>query len=197
MRVNSLRFGNVEHGPLLIGRGQGEDGQLGMDVLAHHRLHLDLDGGRLGMDEQGPVGDVHALAVGPAGHPHLRLRWGHVRGYAVLDTGASVTVVDTGFARRHPHLLAPLGAWQGTDAAGLTQEGQIWNLSGPSIEDLQFAAHTAAVVDLGFVNAAATEPVDLIVGYPLLRQATWTLSVADGAWSARLTTLSKSRPPPC
>lgn len=186
VRVDSLSFGGIEHGPLIIDRSERAEGQLGLDVLARHRLHLDLDGGWLGMDECSHVGQQHVLCRGQRGHPHLRLRWGETSGYAVLDTGASVTVVDAGFATRHPRLLTAPGASQGTDAAGLTQPGQIWTLAGPSIEDLNFAAHTAAVVDLGFVNAGADHHVDLIVGYPLLRQATWTLDLTEGTWSARL-----------
>ncbi len=186
VRVDSLRFGDAEHGPLVVDRGNGADGYLGLDVLGRYRLHLDVDGGLLGLDEQDHVGDQHRLVLGEAGHPHLRLHWGEVTAYAVLDTGASVTVVDAGFADRHPQLFTSLGASQGTDAAGLTRPGRIWTISGPSIEDLDFAAHTAAVVDLAFINAGAQEPVDVIVGYPLLRQATWTLNLTDGTWSARL-----------
>lgn len=155
-------------------------------MLRRYRLHLDLDGGKLGLDEGGHVNNRHPLAIGPSGHPHVTLHWGHVSAYAVLDTGASLTIVDAGFAERHPHLLTPLGPSQGTDAAGLTQAGQIWTLCGPSIEDLDFTSHTAAVVDLGFVNAGGKEPVDVIVGYPLLRQATWTLNLPEGTWSACL-----------
>jgi predicted aspartyl protease len=186
VRVDSLRFGGIEHGPLLVDRGSGEVGQLGLDVLGRYRLHLDLDGGLLGLDEHDHVGSQHPLVLGQAGHPHLRLHWGEVTAHAVLDTGASVTVVDTGFADRHPHLFTSLGASQGTDAAGLTQPGTIWTISGPSIDDLHFAPHTAAVVDLGFINADARDPVDLIVGYPLLRQTVWTLNLPEGTWSAGL-----------
>ncbi len=166
-------------------------------MLQRHRLHLDLDGRRLGLDEHDHVGDRHPLVLGEAGHPHLRLHCGEVTAYAVLDTDASVTVVDAGFADRHPHLFTSLGESHGTDAAGLTQPGQIWTLAGPTIRDLTFAAHTAAVVDLGLINTAEREPVDLIVGYPLLRQATWTLNLTDGTWSARLLPGStRSRPAP-
>lgn len=184
--VESLRFGGIEHGPLLIDRNTTDDGQLGLDVLGHHRVHLDLDGGWLSLDEGDHVGTQHPLSLGRSGHPHLRMHWGEVSAYGVLDTGASVSVVDVDFAQRHPELFTLLGDTStGTDAAGITHAGQIWTLAASTIDDIAFAAHTAAVVDLGFVNQGAERPVDLIIGYPLLRQAVWTLDWPKGAWSAR------------
>jgi len=185
--VQSLVFGGIEHGPLVVERDPGETSLVGLDVLGRHRLHLDLDAGRLGLDEGDHVGHLHVLELGRNGHPHLTLHWGDaVSAYAVLDTGASVTVADSGFARRNPALFKEVGASQGTDAAGVRQDGQVYTVAGPTIEGLEFAAHTAAVVDLGFVNDGAERPVDLIVGYPLLRQAIWTLDLSEGTWAARL-----------
>jgi len=185
VRVESLRLAGFEHGPLVVDLTGGH-GQLGLDVLGQHCLDLDLDGGWLGLDEDAQRGPAHRLTLGPSGHPHVALHWGDIEAYCVLDTGASVTVVDAGFAQRHPQLLTPLGTSTGTDAAGITQSGKTWTLSGPSIADVSFAAHTAVVVDLGFVNAGIGEHVDLIVGYPLLRQATWMLNLPGRTWSAQL-----------
>lgn len=186
-RVPHLRVGELRSGPLTVGCGHDEEGQLGLDVLARHRVTLDLDGGRIGFDEGDHVGPAHPLDLGRSRHPHLTLRWGDIAAYAVVDTGSSVSLVDTGLAKRHPELLTLLGDDStGTDAAGIQQSGQIHTLAGPSVEGLQFAAHTAAVVDLRFINAGAQRPVDLVVGYPMLRQAIWVFDFPQRSWSARL-----------
>lgn len=188
IRLESLRFGGIEHGPLVVERGAPQAPCLvGLDVLSRHVLHLDLDGGRLGLDEGGHVGPARRLTLGQAGHPHLELHWGDADGYAVLDTGASVTVVDPRFAHAHPQLLTPIGETSsGTDSSGARRPGgQVWSLTGPVIGGLSFDAGTAVVVDLGFVNAGTRRPVDLIAGYPLLRQAVWTLDLPGALWSAR------------
>lgn len=59
-----------------------------------------------------PVGaEGHRIQLGEAGHVYLELEWSPdgPAASAVFDTGASVTVVDTAFARTHPELLTSPG----------------------------------------------------------------------------------------
>jgi hypothetical protein len=47
------------------------------------------------------------------------------------------------------------------------------------IADVLFAGHLVAVADLG----AVPEPIEMVLGYPTLRQALWSMDLPSGRWS--------------
>lgn len=130
-----------------------------------------------------PVGaEGHRIQLGEAGHVYLELEWSPdgPAASAVFDTGASVTVVDTAFARTHPELLTSPGASRGTDSSGATFETPMVRMAGPRLLGRDFAATWAALVDLEPVNRTIQRRMDLIIGWPILRRANWTIDHARG-----------------
>lgn len=120
------------------------------------------------------------------GHVRLSAYWDELSApHAVWDTGAGVTVLDAGFADRHPELLTAAGTGQLSDGVGCA-ETQMVLLHGPRIESLTFGASLAAVVDLSEINATSEQPLEIILGYPLLAQADWIVDLRDNRWSAIL-----------
>ncbi len=123
---------------------------------------------------------------GQRGHVLLSAHWDAVSApQAVWDTGAGVTVVDAGFADRHSELFTPAGSAQGSDGVGSAETPMVI-LRGPRIGSLSFGDSLAAVVDLSEINATLEQPLEIILGYPLLAQADWIIDLRDNRWSAVL-----------
>lgn len=160
--------------------GAGGRDVLGQDVLARfcceYRFRdreLRLDGASLGTD-------AHPIQLGENGHVYLDLEWppSGITASAVFDTGASVTVVDLAFAEAHPELFTQSGTSRGTDSTGATRETPMVQMTGPRLLGRDFDDTTAALVDLGPVNQTIQRRMDLIIGWPVLRQAIWTIDHA-------------------
>jgi len=120
---------------------------------------------------------------GPRRHVYVDVHWPGVAGRACWDTGASATVVDRGFWLAHPGLFEYIGVTAGTDASGRREETPLLLMAGPVIGQHTFARHKAVAVDLSPVNATLEYPMDLILGYPAIRQAGWFFDFPAGAWT--------------
>jgi hypothetical protein len=122
------------------------------------------------------VADDATLHLGERGHCYLTVTWPASSGPAVTahacwDSGASITVAGQAFAGRHPELFARAGQAEGTDSSGVQASTPLAELAGPVIGGVRFAPHLVAVADLSAVNATLSDPMDLILGYPTLAQA--------------------------
>jgi hypothetical protein len=155
---------------------------LGMDVLGRHRCHFRLAAGVL--DLETPGGEArHELLVGGRGHPYVGVNWPGVSGLACWDTGAGATVVNRAFWLEHPGLFEPIGTSEGTDAQGEQVETPLLLMAGPVIGQRSFSSHKAVAVDLSGVNSTLDHPMDLILGYPTIRQADWLFDFPARRWA--------------
>jgi predicted aspartyl protease len=155
---------------------------LGMDVLGRHRCYFRLGAGVLDLDAEGHE-TPHELTVSRRGHPYVELNWPGVSGLACWDTGASATVVNRAFWLEHPGLFEAAGTSEGTDAHGEQVETPLLLMAGPVIGGRAFGAHKAVAVDLSGVNRTLDHPIDLIVGYPTIRQADWFFDFPARRWA--------------
>ena len=71
----------------------------------------------------------------------------------------------------------------GTDATGATLETPVVLMAEAVIGGRSFGRHQAAVVDLSHANSTIELPMDLILGYPTLRQADWLLDFPAARWT--------------
>lgn len=161
--------------------GEGKD-LLGQDVLTRFSCEYRFGDQELRLDGPPLGADAHRIHLGEGGHVYLDLAWppDGPAASAVFDTGASVTVVDTAFAQAHPELFIPTGASRGTDSSGATFETPMVRMAGPRLLGRDFAATRAALVDLEPVNRTIQRRMDLIIGWPILRQANWMIDHAGG-----------------
>jgi len=97
---------------------------------------------------------------------------------ALWDTGADVTVVDRDLVSSHAELFAARGSADGTDSSGTTALTDLCRMEGYRITDVLFASHLVAVADL-------PEPMEMVLGYPTLRQAVWSMDLPSGRWAVR------------
>lgn len=152
---------------------------LGMDVLASVALRLDPARSELLLVGSGSVPTRWPLRRTPRGHALLDVRLGEVAAAALFDSGAGVTVADRGFIDRHPDLFQPAGSATSTDAGGTRLETDLYLMAESRIGDMRFAASKVAAVALPQDGWR----MDLVLGFPLLRQAVWTLDLPANRWN--------------
>jgi hypothetical protein len=110
------------------------------------------------------------------------LRWPGVTGRAVWDSGAGATVVNRAFLLAHPELFEETGTTSGTDTTGAEMETPLLRMAGPVIGGRQFGSHLVVAVDISGTNSTLRYPMDLIVGYPTIRQAEWLFDFPARRW---------------
>jgi hypothetical protein len=164
------------------GGGPGPRNVLGMDVLGRYACHFRLGTGVLEVEASPAARADQELLVGPRGHPYVGVHWPGVTAQASWDTGAGATVVNREFWLAHPGLFEEIGTSTGTDSNGTQAETPVLRMAGPVIGHRAFAGHSAVAVDLSGVNAGLEHPMDLILGYPTLRQADWLFDFPARRW---------------
>jgi predicted aspartyl protease len=185
--VSDLTVGPLTEPILAVERAEaGHPGArhlLGMNVLGRHCCHFRLDRGTLAI---GPSPDARAalpLQMDDRGHFFVDVRWPEVTGQACWDTGAAITIVDQSFLLAHAGLFEKAGSSIGTDSTGTRAQAPTFRMTGPMIGGQQFAPHKVAAIDLSAVNADARQPMDLILGYPAIRQADWLFDFPSRRWA--------------
>jgi hypothetical protein len=157
---------------------------LGMDILGRHRCHFRL--ADLVLDVDPPP----ALPAGAAefqmdnrGHFQLDVRWPGVVAHACWDTGSAPTIVNRDFWLAHPGLFEEVGTTVGTDVTGTQIETPVLQMAEVEIGGRRFSKHTAMSVDLTRANSTAALPMDMIIGYPTMRQANWLFDFPAKRWA--------------
>jgi hypothetical protein len=181
--VTDLVAGPLRAAVLDVGLSGDGPNLLGMDVLGQHCCVFRLDAGVLVVDETDRLEAGRDLLVGEQGHPYVDLCWSSVTGRAVWDTGAGPTLVNRDFWRAHPDLFEEAGSVPGTDSTGARMETPLLRMAGPVIGGREFNGHLVVAVDLSAANSALRYPMDLIVGYPTIRQVDWLFDFLTLRWS--------------
>jgi len=157
--------------------GAGARSLLGLDVLGEHALLLHGPAATLHTTVAGGLAANLPLERGTRGHCYLpvALPGGRVV-RALWDTGADITMVDQELVTSHPELFTAVRSASGTDAVGATMVTDVCRLKAYWIADVLFASHLVAVADL-------PEPMDMVLGYPTLCQAVWSMDLPSGRWA--------------
>lgn len=186
-----LLLGELRIEGLEVSRAPGDDAGahnlLGLDVLRHHSCLLNLAEQTLTLD--GPTditGATIPLYLDDVGHAYLDVAMEAGTASAVWDTGAGITVVDTSLIAQHRQMFDKVRPTTGTDGAGQTQQTPTYIMGPVSIAGATFEAQKVAAVDLSAANATLDRPMDLILGYPTLRQATWYMTFPQRQWALSL-----------
>ena len=183
--VTDLVAGPLRAATLDVTRAAGGPNVLGMDVLGQHRCVFRLDAGVVAVDEPDGVETGHDLLLGERRHPYVDLHWPGVTGRAVWDTGSGAYAGEPGFWLAHPELFEEAGSTSGTDSRGTRMETPLLRMAGPIIGGRGFRGHLVVAVDLSAANSTLSHPMDLIVGYPTIRQADWLFDFPARRWGFR------------
>ena len=184
VKAPPIRVGPLSSEALVVSRttSGGLFNLLGMDVLGAHRLEFRFAESSVLVDEPPRTVSARPLLTSGAGHPFVPVHWGSREARAVWDTGASMTVVDARFIAGHPADFAPAGASTGTDSSGAQRATPAFTMTGATVGDVMLAPHRVAAVDLAGLNGSG-RPVDLILGYNSIRQATWLFDFPAARWA--------------
>jgi hypothetical protein len=185
--VTDLAIGPLRAATLEVARVPGDGpaprNVLGMDVLGRYACHFRLGAAVLELETAPAARADQDLLVGPRGHPYVDVLWPGVTGRACWDTGAGATLVNRDFWLGHPELFEEIGVSVGTDSTGARAQTPLLRMAGPVIGHRAFTAHSAFAVDLSGANAGLEYPMDLILGYPTLRQADWLFDFPAKRWA--------------
>lgn len=180
--LQALTVGPIEKPGLVVVRtpGAGRPSLVGMDVLGDMALVLDFDRPEVRFAPSGSLPTSWPLRRSPRGHPFLDLDFGAVTGNACWDTGAGITVVHTDFVAANGSLFAAAGSSVGEDSTGRKQETPMYSMAAASVGGITLAAHTVAAVPL------PQDPMrmDIVLGYPALRQFNWVMDFPRNRWGA-------------
>ena len=196
VEVCALRTGDLVTAELMVQlqpEGWRHPGLLGMDVLGSHRCDFHFDAPRIGLDdEEQPAAAWYPLNGAPPSPPTVQVHWEQTSLDAAWDTGAGVTLVDRSWADRHPDIVSVhRETGRGTDVTG-TEADHHWGALAPCrIGDLTFAEQKCAVLDLSPLNATLAHPVQIVIGLPLIAQASWYMDFPRRRWTVARPVISQ------
>ena len=182
--VTDVAIGPLRLAALDVARSERDLGQwLGMDVLGRYCCHFRLAAGVMDLGPPPGTRAGNELTLDPRGHVYVDAHWAGISAQACWDTGAGATLVDRAFWLSHPDLFEEVGVNTGTDANGEQAETPVLLMTGPVIGQRAFSGHKVVAVDLSRVNATLEYPMDLILGYPTIRQADWLFDFPARRWT--------------
>jgi len=164
----------------------GQRNLIGMDLLKSCFCHFRFDENYLSIDAREESETNYPwqnLFLDKKFHPYIDVQCGTSTARAVWDTGASITVADINFVRKHQLFFEEAGQSIGTDATGLAMETPMFLMAPTIIGERAFPSHKVAGVDLSHVNATIEVPMDLILGYSTLRHANWVFDFPGKKWA--------------
>ena len=184
--VTDLVVGPLQAARLAVARvepgGPAAHNLLGMDVLGRYRCHFRFGAGVLEVEDPPRRRADRDLLVSNRGHAYVGVQWPGVTGQACWDSGSGATIVNRDFWLGHPELFSELGTSVGTDSSGTQAATPVLMMAGPVIGQREFTTHRVVAVDLSRVNRTLEHPMDLILGYPTLRQADWLFDFPAMRW---------------
>lgn len=114
--------------------------------------------------------------------PFIPVEIATVTGNAVWDTGASITLVASSFVEQHPHLFTKLGSETGTDSTNTQMETPTYIMSGLKISGREFQPMKVAAIPFSISQDKVENPINIILGYPTLKQANWIFDFPNKKW---------------
>ena len=181
--ITDLEVGPLRVARLDVTRSERAAGNLlGMDVLRQYCCHFRLDAGVMGLGAPPGAQAEHDLLLDRRGHVYVDVQWPDASGRACWDTGSGPTIVNHDFWVGHPELFEQIGMSVGTDGNGEQAETPLLLMTESVIGQRVFNRHKAVAVDLSPVNSTLECPMDLILGYPTMRQADWLFDFPAKRW---------------
>lgn len=190
IEIPQLCVGKLSQSPATVIRtpknAQDRANLLGMDFMKSHGLHFRYDSNSVHLiDSKKTLGEpLFDLFVGENGHPYVDLSWyGGARAKGVWDTGAGITLFDSGFVKKHSELFTNAGTSIGTDSSGTTQETPVYLMKGFTLGGKQFPPTKVVVIDLSVPNSTIQTPMDFVIGYNIQKRANWVFDFPQKKWA--------------
>lgn len=153
-------------------------GLLGSDVLRNYAFTLDTDKNEIILIS--PFTSGLRCTIGRRGHLHVETEIGHKACMALIDTGASCSIIDEAFYRAAFGSMSVVRFETGEDWTGATLETPIVSIDSLSIGNTRFPRHEFAVLDFNRTFPCMEYPIAAIIGASTLSCKKFSFNPIDG-----------------
>ena len=153
-------------------------GILGNDVLRNYAFTLDTHKDEIVLVE--PFTSDLNCTIGQRGHLYVEIKIGHKTCMALIDTGASCSIIDTAFCKEMFGVISEAKTETGEDWTGATFETPIVSVDTLTIGSVRFPAHEFAVLDFEQVFPYMEVPIAAIIGATTLSCKKFSFNQIDG-----------------
>lgn len=165
-------------------RGAKSFNNLGLDVFQENLMEIDYKNLQLNVLTDG--------ATDPLRYPLLRLAKGHLKMeirylnrdlFAVFDTGAEISCVDSEFVEKNPDKFKLISEEEGTDVNGLPVHMVFYEAAEIQVGDKVFKNVKVAAFDFGGLRDYVGLDTPFILGNNMIIQAKWLFDLKMNQWN--------------
>ena len=153
-------------------------GILGNDVLKHYAFTLDTQKDEIELIE--PFTSGIKCTVGQRGHLYVEMGIGQKPCMALIDTGASCSLMDESFCKEMFGRVTAAKTETGEDWTGATFETPMITMDALSIGTVRFPPHEFALLDFGQIFPFMEYPIAAIIGATTLSCKKFSFNPIDG-----------------
>ena len=175
--VDELCIGDIKQKNLTVTLDD-EVGILGLDVLSNYAFTLDTINDEIILLDSFES-DIQ-LIKGQMGHLYVEIELGGKKGLALLDTGASGSIIDEAFYFETFGDTSNLDVDEGEDWTGAVFEAKVVLLDSLSINNIRFPEHEFGVIDFKKMFPFMEYPIIAIIGATTLTCKKFSFSLPNG-----------------
>ena len=175
--VDELYIGDIKANHLQVALDDST-GLLGNDVLKNYAFTLDTHKDEIVLIK--PFTSDIKCAVGQRGHLYVEIEIGQQTCMALIDTGASCSLIDEKFYKEMFRIISDAKTETGEDWTGASIETPIVEIDSLTIGDSRFPSHEFAVLDFEQVFSSMEYPIVAIIGATTLSCKKFSFNQTDG-----------------
>ena len=175
--VEELRVGDIRANHLQVALDDAT-GILGNDVLKNYAYTLNTRKDEIVLME--PFTSGIKCMVGQRGHLYVEIEIGQKTCMALIDTGASCSLIDEAFYKEMFGRISGVKTETGEDWTGATMETPMMQIDSLSIENIHFPPHEFAVLNFERIFPFMEYPIVAIIGATTLSCKKFSFNQIDG-----------------
>ncbi len=153
-------------------------GIIGNDVLKNYAYTLDTSKNEIVLIDPF-ISDLKCV-IGQRGHLYVEIEIGHKNGMALIDTGASCSLIDDEFCKEIVGMVSDNRTETGEDWAGAIIETPIIEVDSLTMGNVRFPSHEFAALDFKQVFSYMEYPIAAIIGATTLSCKKFSFNQIDG-----------------
>lgn len=153
-------------------------GLLGNDVLRNYAFTLDTHKDEIVLIDPF-TSDLHCM-IGQRGHMYVEIEIGHKTCMAMIDTGASCSIIDVTFYKEMFGMISCTKTETGEDWTGATFETPIIPVDSMTIGNIHFPQHEFAALNFEQIFPYMEYPIVAIIGATTLSCKKFSFNPIDG-----------------
>ena len=175
--VDELCVGDIRanHLPVTL---DDSTGILGNDVLKNYAYTLDTHKDEIVLIAPF-TSDINCM-IGQRGHLYVEIEIGHKACMAIIDTGASCSIIDATFYNKIFGMINGTKTELGEDWTGATFETPMIQIDSLSIGNVHFPQHEFAVLNFEQIFPFREHPIVAIIGATTLSCKKFSFNQIDG-----------------